>query len=267
MISIEEIKALIQKNEAEKKSRITKINLALKEAEDSHEKEIEALCKLLGIDKELIEEAKKDYPLPMYKTEATDFINSEEFKVKGKLIRTFLGESLPIPTLSTLIVGKNKIGKTPVMRYWKEILDNRIMDTRRQEEINFQSGMRFWQLDEELRKNSNLYIDEPTLYEKFEEGENIDYSTRSGYLFLDDIFQETLWKDSTNFKHDRFLVSMTKMYQNIRDRYSDRLVVIATTNNMPTVETLGGDTRIQSRVLGTFAKIINTEKQPMLKAV
>lgn len=265
-MTIDEVKSLMAQREVERKKRIDKINAVLKEAEDSREAEFNALCQIFGIDKDVIEEAKKEYPMPIYKTEASKFIQSEEFRIKGKMIRSFLGEDLPLPTTSTLIVGKNKLGKTPVLNYWKEILDNRIMDIRRQEEINFQSGMQFWQLDEDLRKCSNILIDEPELYTRFEDGDRTDYSTRSGYLFLDDIFQETIWKDTTNFKHDRFLVHMTKMYQNIRDRYSDRLVVVATTNNMPTKEALAGDARIQSRVLGTFAVIINTEKQ-MLKAV
>jgi hypothetical protein len=59
---------------------------------------------------------------------------------------------------------------------------------------------------------------------------------------------------------------MTKLYEKLRDNYSDKLIVIATTNHLPTVEALDSNTRIQSRVLGTFARIIDIE-QNKLKAV
>jgi len=165
-----------------------------------------------------------------------------------------------------LIVGKNKIGKTPVLKFWKETLDNRIMNIRRQEKINFESGEQFWQLDSELQKVSNLYVTELELYERFDIGEIIDYSNRTGFLFLDDIFQESVCKDTTSFKHERFVTYMTKLYESLRDKYSDKLIVIATTNHLPTVETLDSNTRIQSRVLGTFKNIIKVKEVTELKA-
>lgn len=262
-ITIEEVKELMEKRKAEREKRIAQINAILNQEQES---EIDALCKIFGFDRNAIETSSKEYPLPEYKTDATNFIYSEEFKVKGKLIRSYLGESLQLPEESTLIVGKNKIGKTPVLKFWKETLDNRIMNIRRQEKINFESGEQFWQLDSELQKVSNLYVTELELYERFDIGEIIDYSNRTGFLFLDDIFQESVWKDTTNFKHERFVTYMTKLYESLRDKYSDKLIVIATTNHLPTVETLDSNTRIQSRVLGTFKNIIKVKEVTELKA-
>lgn len=245
-----------------RKTSVRDLQTAISELDDLQKKqsiEVEDLAKIMGVDLNSESLETKEYPIPNYKDIATKFIFSKEFKEKGVLIRKFLGEGLPLPEESILIVGKNRIGKTPVLKYWKEYLENKIMDVEREELIGTDKTNSYVRLDKERKQYSSLYKTELELYEKFDSGESIDYSNRSGYLFLDDIFQESIWKDSTNFKHKRFITFMTKFYEDLRDNYSGNLIVIATTNHLPTSDTLDNDTRIQSRVIGTFKRIINIE--------
>jgi hypothetical protein len=241
--------------------RIQDLKRAITELDNLFKKqslEVEDIALEMGIDLNS-ESVPKEYPMPNYKDDATKFILSKEFKEKGELIRKFLGEFLPIPEVSTLIVGKNRIGKTPVLKYWKEYLENRIMDIEREELIQTEQTNSYVRLDAERKKYSSIYKTELDIFDSFKQGIPIDYSTRTGYLFLDDIFQESIW-DEKNYNHEGWITFMTKFYQKLRDNYFGNLIVIATTNILPTSDALDNNTRIQSRVLGTFKKIINIEE-------
>jgi hypothetical protein len=138
------------------------------------------------------------------------------------------------------------------MNYWYEGLKNKSRDVFKQEKINFESGMQFWQLDSDKRKYNARFLEEPEVYKDFCKTSDIpDFRNMCGYLFLDDILQDAIWNDEKNFNHKTLIVAFTRLYQTLRDDTKD-LIVIASTNHKPLSGVMDNDTRIQSRIIGLF---------------
>lgn len=250
-ITIEEIKNLMEENKAKGIKRKENINKILSENSDN---ENLAICKALNFDTTILQaEVKKDYPLPEYQTKEKDFIFSDKFSEGRKLFTKHFGESLKLPKEHTLLIGDNGIGKTPIIRYWNECLRNKIKDIWREELIAYENNESNWCKDLDKKKYDSFFIRELDIYERYIDTKHIpDYSKRTGYLFLDDILQDEIWNDEKNFNHATLIVEMTKFYESLRDDYSGKLIVVATTNHYPTVEAMANNTRIQSRIMGVF---------------
>jgi ATPase subunit of ABC transporter with duplicated ATPase domains len=249
-ITTEEIKKLMAENAAKAAKRKKEIESILEKNQADNDKLVNELAKRFGFD--LTQEGKeKTYPEFDHSFEANSHIFSDKFKTRDLLLKYF--PSFKLPKESTLIIGTNGLGKSPLMRYWHECIKNKTKDILKQERINFENGMQFWQLDKEKRKFNSRYLTELEIYEKFvEEKRAPDFNSMTGYLFLDDILQDAIWNDEKNFNHKPLIVAFTRLYENLRDDYSGGLIVIASTNHMPLKESMGDDTRIQSRIVGLF---------------
>ncbi len=249
-ITTEEIKKLMADNSVKAAKRKKEIDLILEKNQADNDKLVQELAKHFGFD--LSQEGQeKTYPEFDHVFEANNHLFSDKFKTRDLLLKHF--PNFKLPTESTLIIGTNGLGKSPLLNYWNEILENKIRDIKKQERINFENGMQFWQLDSEKRKFDSRLLKETDVYETYLKEKYIeDLSMRSGYLFLDDILQDAIWNDEKNFNHKPLLVSFTRLYENLRDDKSGKLIVIATTNHLPVKEKMSNDTRIQSRIVGLF---------------
>lgn len=172
-----------------------------------------------------IQEPKKTECLEVF----NKYIDSKIFDSKGL-------SPLCVPTESTILLGNRRIGKTSLMKCWKESLYNSIQIVKfNRDNYVYDSGG--WNANlyyQSLSNYTSRWIDEKEVRKFYRDIENLneDYKSLSvtRYYFLDDFCYEKYLQGKNEFEKS-FINYMDRLIRFLDN--NPHIIVIAATNNKP----------------------------------